>query len=38
MNKLIIYGDIPFTEEKCIKIRKEIKNYKEILEDIKNSI
>ena len=31
-------GDIPFTEEKCIKIRKEIKNYKEILEDIKNSI
>lgn len=31
-------GDIPFTEEKCIEIRKEIKNYKEILEDIKNSI
>ncbi len=31
-------GDIPFTEEKCIEIRKEIKNYKKILEDIKNSI
>lgn len=33
-----VIGDIPFTEEKCIEIRKEIKAYKKILEDIKNSI
>lgn len=31
-------GDIPFTEEKCIEIRKEIKTYKKILEDIKKAI
>jgi len=31
-------ADIPFTEEKCIEIRKEIKKYKKVLEDIKNSI
>lgn len=27
-------GDIPFTEEKCIEIRKEIKGYKKLLEEI----
>lgn len=33
-----VIGDIPFTEEKCIKIRKEIKKYKKILEDIEKAI
>lgn len=37
-NPCKMIGDIPFTEEKCIEIRKEIKKYKKILEDIKNSI
>jgi len=27
-------GDIPFTPEKCIEIRKEIRKYKELLEEI----
>jgi len=29
-----VIGDIPFTEEKCIEIRKEIRSYKELLEEI----
>lgn len=37
-NPCKMIGDIPFTQEKCIEIRKEIKIYKKILEDIKNSI
>jgi hypothetical protein len=37
-NQCKFIDDIPFTELKCIEIRKEIKAYKEILEDIKNSI
>lgn len=37
-NQCKFIDDIPFTEEKCIEIRKEIKIYKKILEDIKNSI
>lgn len=31
-------GNIPFTQQKCIEIRKEIRDYKKILEDIKSSI
>ena len=31
-------GDIPFTEEKCIEIRKEIKRYKEILKQIEQKL
>jgi len=31
-------GDIEFTEEKCIQIRKSIKEYKSILEDIEQKI
>ena len=37
-NPCKMIGDIPFTEEKCISIRKEIKEYKKILETIKSSI
>lgn len=37
-NQCKFIDDIPFTESKCIEIRKEIKVYKKILEDIKNSI
>jgi hypothetical protein len=33
-----VIGNIPFTEEKCIEIRKEIKKYKKLLETIKDSI
>jgi len=35
-NQCKFIDDIPFTEEKCIEIRKEIKSYKQILEEIKN--
>jgi hypothetical protein len=31
-------GDIPFTQEKCIEIRKKIKEYKKLLEDIEKKI
>ena len=31
-------GDIPFTEEKCIEIRKEIKQYKDILKQIEQKL
>ena len=31
-------GDIEFTEENCIKIRKDIKNYKDLLENIEKAI
>lgn len=37
-NECKIIGGIPFTEEKCIEIRKEIRKYKKILEEIKNQI
>lgn len=33
-----IIGDIPFTEENCINIRKEIKRYKRILTEIEQQI
>ena len=33
-----VIGGIPFTEQKCIDIRKEIKEYKKLLETIKDSI
>ena len=41
IGKFLLYpnGDrLEFTEEHCIKIRKDIKKYKTLLEDIKNSI
>jgi len=31
-------GDIPFTEERCIKIRKNIKNYKNLLLEIEEQV
>lgn len=31
-------ADIPFTEEKCVEIRKEIKEYKKILEEIEEQV
>ncbi|MCG3663409.1 hypothetical protein L5F37_08355 [Aliarcobacter butzleri] len=37
-NSCKLIGDIPFTEEKCIEIRKEIREYKKILENIQKSI
>jgi vacuolar-type H+-ATPase subunit I/STV1 len=37
-NACKVIGDIPFTEENCIKIRKEIKNYKDILKEIEKFI
>lgn len=37
-NSCSIIGDIPFTEKKCIEIRKEIKDYKKLLEGIRDSI
>lgn len=37
-NACKVIGGIPFTEKKCIEIRKEIREYKKILEDIKNLI
>jgi len=37
-NKCWFIGDIPFTEEKCIEIRKEIREYRKILEDIKTAV
>lgn len=33
-----VIGTIPFTEEKCVEIRKEIKDYKKILVDINSQI
>lgn len=33
-----VIGNIPFTKEKCIEIRKEIREYKKILEDIKKQV
>jgi len=33
-NTCKVIGDIPFTEEKCIEIRKEIRKYKKLLEEI----
>lgn len=33
-NACKVIGDIPFTEKTCIKIRKEIKKYKKVLEEI----
>ncbi len=33
-----VIGDIPFTQEKCIKIRQEIKKYKKLLEEIEKAI
>jgi len=33
-NACKVIGDIPFTEEKCIEIRKEIRMYKKLLEKI----
>lgn len=36
LNQMI--ADIPFTEEKCIEIRKEIRTYKKHLEDIKSQV
>jgi hypothetical protein len=37
-NSCKMIGDIPFTEEKCIEIRKEIKRYKEILKQIEQKL
>jgi hypothetical protein len=37
-NKCLLVGDIPFTEEKCIQIRKNIKKYKDILLKIEEEI
>lgn len=37
-NECKVIGGIPFTEEKCIEIRKEIRKYKKILGEIKNQI
>jgi hypothetical protein len=37
-NSCKVIGDIPFTEEKCIEIRKEIKMYKDILKEIETKI
>ncbi len=37
-NKCKVIDDIPFTEEKCIEIRKEIKKYKEVLNTIKSEL
>jgi len=33
-NACKVIGDIPFTEKKCIEIRKEIREYKKLLEEI----
>jgi CheY-like chemotaxis protein len=33
-NSCKVIGDIPFTEKKCIEIRKEIRMYKKLLEEI----
>jgi len=37
-NNCKVIGDIPFTEEKCIEIRKEIRYYKGLLEEIDTKI
>jgi hypothetical protein len=37
-NSCKVIGDIPFTEENCIEIRKEIKKYKDILKEIETKI
>ncbi len=37
-NSCKVIGGIPFTEKKCIEIRKEIKQYKKILEEIKQKL
>jgi hypothetical protein len=33
-----VIGDIPFTQDKCIDIRKKIKEYKKLLVKIESSI
>jgi hypothetical protein len=33
-----LIGDIPFTQDKCIEIRKKIKEYKKLLEEIEKKI
>ena len=37
-NSCKVIGDIPFTEKNCIKIRLEIKKYRDILTEIHDSI
>ncbi|OHD78937.1 MAG: hypothetical protein A2023_02985 [Sulfuricurvum sp. GWF2_44_89] len=37
-NPCAVIGDIPFTEDKCIEIRKEIRAYKKILDEIEKQI